>query len=200
MPPPADTAATGLRERKKARTRQAIQAHALQLFRKQGYEATTVEQIIEAAEVSETTFYRYFPNKRDLVLSDELDPLFVEAVKAQPPHLAAVQAIRAAFRSVLTGLSARQQAEQRERLALILSVPELRAALLHQFAAATKLLTQVIAERARRPPDDPAVRTLAGAVLGAGMTALFAFADDPAADIAELMDESIAHLQAGLAL
>lgn len=41
----------GLRERKKARTRASIQEHALRLFREQGYEATTVEQIAEAAEV-----------------------------------------------------------------------------------------------------------------------------------------------------
>lgn len=159
-----------------------------------------MEQIIEAAEVSETTFYRYFPNKKDLVLSDDLDPLLVEAVKAQPPQLTTIEAIRAAFGSVLTGLSPREEADQRERLTLILSVAELRAAMLDQFAAAMELLTHVIAERTKRQPDDPVIRTLAGAVLGAGMTALFAFADDPTADIAELLDESMTHLQAALAL
>ncbi|ABW13376.1 regulatory protein TetR [Parafrankia sp. EAN1pec] len=58
MPSSTDRAAPGLRERKKARTRAAIQTHALRLFREQGYNATTVEQIIDAAEVSETTFFR----------------------------------------------------------------------------------------------------------------------------------------------
>jgi transcriptional regulator GlxA family with amidase domain len=53
----------GLRERKKTKTRAAIREHALRLFREQGYEATTVEQIAEAAEVSHSTFFRYFPTK-----------------------------------------------------------------------------------------------------------------------------------------
>ena len=54
----------GLRERKKAKTRATIREHALPLFRDQGYDATTVEQIAAAAEVSPARFYRYFPTKR----------------------------------------------------------------------------------------------------------------------------------------
>jgi AcrR family transcriptional regulator len=186
----------GLRERKKSRTRSEIQSQALRLFREQGYEATTVEQITAAAEVSETTFYRYFPNKRDLVLTDELDPRIVEAIRAQPPELNAVQALR----SVLTALPPEQQAEARERTALVISVDELRASMLDQVAGAMHLIAAAVAERTGRSIDDSAVRTLAGAVVGATMAVTFATVDDPTADFATMIDESLAHLEAGLAL
>jgi AcrR family transcriptional regulator len=196
----ADQARPSLRERKKAQTRAAIQTHALRLFREQGYDATTIEQIIEAADVSETTFFRYFPTKEDVVLRDDFDPLIIGAYQAQPPDLPPVPAVRAAFAALFAHMSAEQQAEQRERVALVLSVPRLRAAMLDQFAKAMQLLADAMAERSGRRPDDFAVRTVAGAVVGAMMAVLAAMADDPDADLASLIDQAIAHLEAGLSL
>jgi AcrR family transcriptional regulator len=195
-----DQARPSLRERKKAQTRAAIQNHALRLFREQGYDATTIEQIIEAADVSETTFFRYFPTKEDLVLQDDFDPLIVGAYQAQPADLPPVAAVRATFAALFAHMSAQQQAEQRERVALILAVPRLRAAMLDQFAEAMQLLAGAMAERSGRRPDDFAVRTVAGAVVGAMMAVLAAMADDPDADLASLIDQAIAHLEAGLSL
>ena len=63
---------TSLRERKKLATWRAIQSAARQLFDEQGYEATTVEQIVAAANVSRATFFNYFASK-DATLLD-LDP------------------------------------------------------------------------------------------------------------------------------
>jgi AcrR family transcriptional regulator len=59
--------ATGLRIRKKQKTRLAIYDAALELFAQQGFDATTVEQIVQRAEVSTATFFRYFPTKGDVV-------------------------------------------------------------------------------------------------------------------------------------
>jgi AcrR family transcriptional regulator len=58
----------GLRERKKLQTRQAIHQAALQLIDEQGLEATTIEQICGAADVSTRTFFNYFPSKMAAVL------------------------------------------------------------------------------------------------------------------------------------
>ena len=196
----SDRPTVGLRERKKARTRAAIQAHALRLFGEQGYDATTVQQIIEEAEVSESTFFRYFPTKGDVVLSDEFDPLIVDAFLSQPPELRPIQALRAAFRRVFDHLSDQEVSEQQDRTQLILSVPELRARMLDQFASAMQMLAEALAERTGRRPEDMAVRTFAGAVVGAVVAVTFAAVDEPTADFATLLDEVMAHLEAGLDL
>jgi AcrR family transcriptional regulator len=190
----------GLRERKKAQTRATIQACAVRLFREQGYNATTIEQIIAAADVSETTFFRYFPTKEDLVLSGDYDPLLIEAFRAQPPHLAPVPALRAAFAATFGDLTAEQRAEQKERITLTFTVPRLRAAMLDQLSQAMQLLARAMAERAGRRPDDFTVRTVAGAVVGAAMAAGAAVTDNPDADLADLIDQAIAHLEPGLTL
>lgn len=62
-------AVPGLRERKKARLRQQIIDTAIRLFRKQGYEKTRVDDIVQILEISQPTFFRYFPSK-DAVLRD----------------------------------------------------------------------------------------------------------------------------------
>jgi len=190
----------GLRERKKARTRAAIQRYALRLFREQGYDTTSVSQIVEAAEVSESTFFRYFPTKEDVVLWDEYDPRIVEVFRAQPAELSPIAALRAAFREVLAQLSEAERADQRERMALMLSVPPLRAMLVDQIRGPMRLLAEVVAERVGRKPDDPGVRVMAGAVLGVGLAVMFAWADDPDADMLALIDDAMARLEAGLRL
>src|SRR6266540_3984051 len=79
-----------LRERKKARTRAAIREHAMRLFREQGFAETTVDQIAEAADVSPSTFFRYFPNKEAVILQDDYDPRIITAFRAQPPEISTI--------------------------------------------------------------------------------------------------------------
>src|ERR1700677_5219167 len=96
----------GLRERKKARTRASLREHALRLFREQGYQATTVEQIAAAAEVSPSTFFRYFPTKEDVVLQDDMDTRMVEAFDRQPADLTPLAAVRGAMREAWRSFTA----------------------------------------------------------------------------------------------
>src|SRR5260370_3418201 len=64
-----DIETLGLRERKKARLRQEIIDTAVRLFRKRGYEKTRIDDIVQSLEISQPTFFRYFPSK-DAVLSE----------------------------------------------------------------------------------------------------------------------------------
>jgi AcrR family transcriptional regulator len=190
--------APGLRERKKARTRASLRDHALRLFREQGYAGTTVEQIAEAAEVSPSTFFRYFPTKEDVALADDLDAPMLAAFRAQPPELNAIQALRASMRSVLESVPADDLRRERERQRLIVNTPELRARTLDQLTGTLQLAADMLAERAGRPADDPAVRALAGALIGVAMAAMVRAQEEPHADMFTLLDEGLAQLEAGL--
>ncbi len=192
--------AVGLRERKKAKTRAAIQHEALRLFREQGYVATTVEQIADAVEISPSTFFRYFAAKEDLVLTDDYDPLINEAFRRQPVEYGPIQAVRSGLRSVFEGLSEEELADMRDRAELALAVPELRAGMLDQFAQIMRQITDVVAARVGRGPDDFAVSTLAGAILGVMISAEFYWVEHPGADLVALLDDALAHLESGLAL
>jgi AcrR family transcriptional regulator len=197
---PARAEPAGLRARKKARTREAIRDHAFRLFREQGYGATTVEQIADAAEVSPSTFFRYFPTKEDVALTDDLDPLFIEAYRAQPREDGEIAAIRAAMRTVLEQTPADVVDRDRERQRIILGTPELRARALDQTLLAFRMLAEVVAGRVGRKPDDLAVRTFVGAVIGVGMTALADATHDPELDPMERFDAALGHLARGLEL
>ncbi len=79
-----DSPARGLRERKKAQTRQRIQEQALRLFLDKGYDATTVQEVAAAAEVSHMTLFRHFRSKEALVESDDYDPMIAKLIRARP--------------------------------------------------------------------------------------------------------------------
>ena len=195
---------SGLRERKKARTRASIREHALRLFREQGYHATTVEQIAAAAEVSPSTFFRYFPTKEDVVLQADMDTRMVEALERQPAGLGPVTAVRAASREVFASYSEADLDLIQQNAALTVSVPEVRARALDEFARTIAVISEALAKRAGRPADDLAVRTTAGAIIGVIMSITMPW--DGWSDrqtIAETftrIDQALALLEAGLPL
>jgi AcrR family transcriptional regulator len=191
---------SGLRERKKAKTRAAIQQQALRLFHEQGYAATTVEQIAAAVEVSPSTFFRYFPTKEDVVLYDDLDPLFFAAFQAQPPELTPIQAMRGAIRLVFAGLSDEQIEQQQVRTELILAVPELRMRMLDQFANLVDLLAELVGKRVGRSASDFKVRAFSGALMGTLLAPILADQQGTLRDFIAQMEGSLDFLEAGLPL
>jgi AcrR family transcriptional regulator len=193
-----------LRERKKARTRASLREHALRLFREQGYQATTVEQIAAAAEVSPSTFFRYFPTKEDLVLQDDMDTRLMAAFEQQPPGLGPIAAVRAAVRQVLDSYTGADLDIVRESTRLSMTVPEIRARALDEFARAIGAMTETVGKRAGRPADDLAVRTVAGAIMGVVMSITMPWdgwsEGHGFEDAFGRIDEALALLEAGLPL
>ncbi|MEV5143778.1 TetR family transcriptional regulator [Streptomyces sp. NPDC052727] len=143
-----------LRERKKRRTRESLLRAALELFTTQGYEHTTVDEIAEAVDVSQRTFFRYFAGKEDVAFAVQniTEAAFVAAVRARPPHEAPMKALRQAF---LEGWDAiRETVESIVPVELYLrmyrtieSTPALLAAHLRRSAATEETIARVLAER-----------------------------------------------------
>ncbi|WP_280263732.1 TetR family transcriptional regulator [Nocardia wallacei] len=154
------------------RTRRTIRTEAFRLFRDQGNNETTVEQIADAAEVSPSTFFRYFPSKEELVLADDLDPVMIEALGRQPKDLSMLEAFRDAAIATFTSLGDEEWEFERQRTELIRTVPELRGALAREFDRSVRLVADLTAERTRRSPEDIEVRAFAGALIGAAQASL----------------------------
>lgn len=190
----------GLRERKKAKTMAAVQMHALQLFRELGYKATTVEQIAEAAEISYSTFFRYFSSKEEVLLIDNYDPLLIAAFESQPAELSPLQALRAAMISGVSELTLDELATMRERNVLVMAVPELRTAMLNSMLNMMDMLIDLIRKRTDGKQDELAVRALAGAVIGVNISVVLYYAEHPEADFAALLEEGLNKLEAGFPL
>jgi AcrR family transcriptional regulator len=192
---PSDNQALGLRERKKIKTRQAIRREAFRLIDENGYAATTIEQIADAAEVSPSTFFRYFPSKESLLLADDLDPLILAAFNAQPPDVAPTQAFRRAYETTMAGLSEEQVEFENTRQRLIFSIPELKAAMYDEYYRTVTIVAEAIGHRIGRAAGDFEVRVFAGALTGAMMAAF-----DSAPRTADTIYRALDFLDAGMPL
>ncbi|TYB41117.1 TetR family transcriptional regulator [Actinomadura chibensis] len=150
-------ALAGLRERKKQRTRLALLDAALDLFLSQGYEETTIDEIVAAVEVSQRTFFRYFATKEDVITGtlSEHDRLLKEALAARPagerPFTALFEALRVVLCAIAQG-DPTDSARFRRVRQVIESTPTLVTAHMAAHSATTDAL---VAEIARREGVDP---------------------------------------------
>ena len=90
----------GLRERKKEQTRQRIAAVALRLFTERGFDAVTVNEIAEAAEVAKATLFAYFPTKESLVLHGVGGDNLAAIAARRPPGQTFLESLRAHYRAL----------------------------------------------------------------------------------------------------
>lgn len=192
----------GLRERKKIETLHRLQEEALRLFDEQGYDATTIEQIAEAAGVSASTFYRYFPVKEDVVVQDEYDPLIVNLFETQQEGTAPLEALRAVLAGLFAEFTEDDIERVRRRVRMIFAVPALRARQVGQSEATERILATMIAERTGRAADELEVRHFTALVVASWTTAISAWAETEGTknDLAANLDKCLAHLEAGAPL
>ncbi len=196
----------GLRERKKLRTRDALVAAAYALFARQGFEATTVEQIADAIEVSPRTFHRYFASKEDVALSlltEQLDAM-VKALAVRPAGEPVMTALRGAVIGVLhayeTGAVGCDSSRFHDMQTLVASSDALRAASFEQGAARLEEVAALIGERMGvEPATDPRPHLIASTVLCAAPTAVDARRrHEPARPASELFGQAFDLLTEGL--
>ena len=186
------------RQRKKAETRDRIRGCALRLFLEEGYDATTVEQIAAAAGVSHMTFFRYFPAKEDVVLSDSYDPMIARLLGQTPSDWPLLKRIRAAL---LEGLAQVYEADRDTLLAqnkLIAATPALRDRLWADQIGTQQLFLHALGDGGgedHRPSLQ--ARVTVAACLAAASTAILAWVEhDGTPELPDLLDaafETLAH-------
>ncbi|MEZ0091179.1 TetR family transcriptional regulator [Streptacidiphilus sp. EB129] len=157
----------GLRERKKLKTRRAIRAAAFRLFTEQGYDGTTVDQIADAAEVSPSTFFRYFPTKEDLVVGDEYDPVMEAALRARPAGEPVLESMRQSFLPALRQIVTAEPEEMLLRMRLMQENAVIRARSAAEMIRTVDLLAGILSDRTGEPRDSLELRAVVAAVTAA---------------------------------
>lgn len=165
----------GLRERKKLATRRRIVDAALSRFAERGYEATTVEEIADDAEVSVTTFFRYFPTKDEVLFvdTDRSAPEFRAELEKRPAYEPDLVAIHHALHEYhqRDGHDEDQRRLQRHRI--VAEAPVLRGRAHAVAAQWREEVAKGLAQRRGASPDALEVRLTAAIAL-----AILTFAED----------------------
>ncbi|MFJ9537730.1 TetR/AcrR family transcriptional regulator [Streptomyces sp. NPDC101225] len=196
---PADRPRLGLRERKKIKTRESIRTATYALIKEQGYDATTIEQIAERAEVSPSTVFRYFPAKEDIVLTDEYDQLMAEELRARPAGESWMDSVRHVMHLAIEANDREDPEVVRMRARLAVEVPAVRSRMVESMSATGRLLRDAIAERHGLDPDSLEVRVSAMSFIGGLMEVSMYWAENGfESDLNDLVDRALDVLDHGL--
>ncbi len=191
----------GLRERKKEKTRQALETAALELFAEKGFDGTTVDEIAEACDVSQRTFFRYYSAKEDVLFADgdeRLEALLTEIAR-RPADELPIRAVQAAFLATTDEYS-----QDRKRLVLRSRIFDGSSGLRsHKFerqqsweeAVATALLARDAQSGGKTP--ELQLRLVAGASMACLRAALHEWLD-VGGDLAALANDGFDYLGSGL--
>jgi AcrR family transcriptional regulator len=165
-----------------------LQLAALELFERQGFEATTIGQIAAAAGVTQMTYFRHFTSKEGVVVDDPYDPVVAAAVVAQPRTLAPLHRVVAGLRAGWAALPQPESDLVRRRIRVAAASPALRAA-----AAAGNERTEalIVAALVGDGVEPMSARVAAAATLAAVTAALFAWATDSDLTLADAVHAAL---------
>ena len=194
----------GLRERKKEQTRRAIEDAAFRLFAERGFQATTVADIAEAADVAPRTFFAYFPSKEDVLFADfdETSEALAARLRDRPPDESTFDALRAWLTGLLPDLEADENREAlRHRLCS--EYESIAAHERHLMARFEAIIAESVAADLGDAPSDLRPRMIAAAAIAA----LMAMRPDdpgaeelPAGEKRQRLDEALEFLRGGVAV
>lgn len=145
----------GLRDRKKLATRRKLGEVAFRLFTERGFDAVGVREIADAADVSVTTLFKYFPSKESLVFDEdeEIEAELVQAVRERPPGVSIPEALRRYMEQRLTdGEMSPENVEPMHRL--IEETPSVAAYARQMWLRFEGTVAQAIAAEIGAAPDD----------------------------------------------
>ena len=201
---------TGLRERKKQQTREAIHREAMRLFAERGFDATTIADIAAAADISPRTFFAYFASKEEAVFA-KFEPAyenFDRALSERPPGTTALDALRTWIAQAAKQFSGDVEYE-RLQARLRRESPAVAACDLQHTRRFEQRLAEAVGEDLGEPADALRPRLVAAAAvaaLQAGSDKADAVLEgDPEkaeamiADPMAFIDDALRFLEAGLA-
>lgn len=198
MRPTATSVPDGLRQRKKASTDARLRRTALRLFKAKGFDEVSVDEIARQAEVSRSTFFRYFGSK-EAVLFDEVDEstaAFMSQLQARPVEEGPLTAFEEALIHTAeeTGRN-RSVDEQKDVLDLLRNDPALSRRRLQQLDRSTEQIAQIFAARRGREVADFSDRLAAVTCMGLSEELSRLWRADPAPDPPALIRAAFAELR-----
>ncbi len=163
----------GLRERKKAERRDRIETVALELFERDGFEQTTIEQIAAASDIAPRTFFSYFPTKEDVVLANYASRLerIISELRDRPDSEESWKALRKSFMTVAADYESERD-ELIRRFTVIALNPGVYARNLQVQAGWESALASALAQRSGADTVSFTHRLMAAAALGAMRSSL----------------------------
>ena len=184
--------------RRRATSRGELEHIAFELFERNGFDNTTVDDIARAASIARRTFFHYFPSKNDIpwgAFDDELHRMR-ENLDGFSDDVPLMDAIRQALVE-FNRFPPEETPWHRRRMELILRVPALQAHSTLRYQSWRQVIADFVARRRSESSDALAPQAIAHATLGVAIAAYEQWLHHPGTELTDLLDTAMRELAAG---